>query len=178
MKFLNLSILIFAVVLFSACQEESNNNAVETAPDVVEQPQEAAQAQEAEQRAQQAERASQAPEAPQRPTTTVRFDEEIHDFGTIRDGEKVTHRFSFTNTGDKPLILSNVRGSCGCTVPEWDGDPIPPGETGSLTVEYDSRNKGSADGKVDTKFVTVTANTTPSTHRLTIRANVVKEGDS
>lgn len=168
MKYLNIAILVMAVALFSACQEENGANTVESAPEVVEQPQ-------AESAPQASDRESRVPPAPQGPTTTLRFEEEIADFGTIRDGEKVTHTFTFTNTGDQPLILSNVRGSCGCTVPSWDSDPIPPGETGSLTVEYDSRNKGSVDGKVDTKFVTVTANTTPSTHRLTVRANVVSD---
>ena len=109
------------------------------------------------------------------PTTTREFEKDLHDFGTIADGDKVTHSFVFTNTGDKPLVLSNARGSCGCTVPEWPREPIMPGETGELTVEYDSRNKGSVDGKTDTKFVTVTANTVPNTHRLTVRAHVVKE---
>ncbi len=175
MKYLNLSILFFAVLLFTACQEEESATAAEASPEVVDRPEQLDQAAE---RGRESERLASTPEAPERPSTTIQFDEETHDFGTINDGDKVTHRFTFTNTGDQPLILSNVRGSCGCTVPEWDRDPIPPGETGSLKVEYDSRNKGSVDGKVDTKFVTVTANTTPSTHRLTIRANVVKQDEA
>lgn len=180
MKYLSLTILFFGMLAFTACQSDGETNAAEDSPEVVDQTNNEDQVQNprearAASREETNNRADQTPEAPKGPSTTVAFENDVHDFGTIKDGDKVKHTFVFTNTGSDPLILSNARGSCGCTVPEWPRDPIPPGETGKLTVEYDSRNKGSVDGKVDTKFVTVTANTEPRTHRLTIRANVVKE---
>src|SRR5215204_6765023 len=56
-----------------------------------------------------------------------KFNEEEFNFGTIKQGESITHNFEFTNTGKEPLIISNAAGSCGCTVPEWPKEPIAPG---------------------------------------------------
>ena len=111
---------------------------------------------------------------PAGPTTSVKFDESTYDFGTITDGDKVRHTFQFTNTGNEPLIISNCKGSCGCTVPQCPKDPIAPGDAGEITIEYNSRgkSKGAAEGKPDQKFVNVTANTEPAATRLTIKALV------
>lgn len=111
---------------------------------------------------------------PAGPTTSVKFDETTYDFGAIMDGDKVRHTFKFTNTGNEPLIISNCKGSCGCTVPQCPKDPIAPGADGEITVEYNSRNKskGQVEGKPDQKFVNVVANTEPSSTRLTIKALV------
>ena len=54
------------------------------------------------------------------------FEKELHDFGQLVDGEKVSYSFKFSNSGDAPLIISNAKGSCGCTVPNWSRDPIAP----------------------------------------------------
>lgn len=97
------------------------------------------------------------------------FDKERHDFGQINQGDKPTTTFEFTNTGDAPLIISNAKGSCGCTVPEWPKEPIAPGEKGSIQVEFDSNGKSG----VQTKTVTLTANTVPNTKVLTITSNIV-----
>lgn len=91
------------------------------------------------------------------PTTTMAFAEETFDFGTVEEGEVVSHTYTFTNTGSEPLILSNAKGSCGCTVPDWPREPIAVGETAELTVTFNSKNKK---GKRDQK-VTITANTNP-----------------
>lgn len=97
---------------------------------------------------------------PAGPTTTMEFAETTHDFGTVKEGEIVTHTFKFTNTGNEPLILSDAKGSCGCTVPNWPREAIAPGESGEIVVEFNSKNK---QGKRNQK-VTVTANTaTPQT---------------
>lgn len=96
------------------------------------------------------------------------FTKERHDFGEIQQGEKVSTVFEFTNTGDAPLIITNAKGSCGCTVPEWPKDPIAPGEKGSIEVEFDSKGKSG----VQTKTVNLTANTVPNTKVLTISANI------
>ena len=100
----------------------------------------------------------------------MKFAEVEHHFGDITEGEKVETRFEFTNTGKEPLIISNAKGSCGCTVPKWPKEPIAPGETGELLVSFDSKGKPGS----QTKTVTVTANTEPAVTRLTIKAEVAK----
>lgn len=99
----------------------------------------------------------QQPEVPSGPTTTMTFDETTFDFGTIEEGEIVSHTYKFTNTGSEPLILSDAKGSCGCTVPSWPREPIAPGASAAITVEFNSKNKS---GQKNQK-VTITANTNP-----------------
>ena len=60
------------------------------------------------------------------------FREEEHNFGDIQDGAIVSHTFSFTNTGEAPLIISKATAACGCTVPQWPRQPIPVGGTGEI----------------------------------------------
>lgn len=110
------------------------------------------------------------PEVPAGPTTSMLFAEEIHDFGTINQDSENNHIFKFTNTGTEPLIISNARGSCGCTVPKYPKDPIAPGATGEIEVTYKpGKQKGS-----QTKTVTITANTNPSNTTVKITANVLE----
>ena len=112
---------------------------------------------------------------PKLPPTTIIFQESVFDFGTITDGEKVNHTFEFTNTGTNPLVITNAKGSCGCTVPDWPKEPIAPGETGEIQVEYNSTNKN---GQIQ-QTVTIDANTDPGQSKLTIKVNVIKkEGDT
>jgi hypothetical protein len=101
-------------------------------------------------------------------TTTIKFDELTHDWGSIKEGEKMTHIFKFKNTGSNDLIISDARGSCGCTVPEWPKEPIKAGKTGELKVVFDSNGKPGAQSKT----VTVTANTDPANTMLVIKGNV------
>jgi hypothetical protein len=72
----------------------------------------------------------------------IQFEKEIHNFGEIKeDGGKVTHSFRFTNTGEQPLVVHNVRASCGCTTPEWTRKPIKPGEKGFIKATFDPRRR-------------------------------------
>jgi hypothetical protein len=96
-------------------------------------------------------------DAPEAPLAAITFEQSSYDFGTVEDGAKVTQIFTFTNTSDEPLVIYNVKGSCGCTVPSWPRAVISPGETASLTAEFDSKNKT---GKRNQKIV-ITANTNP-----------------
>jgi len=65
-----------------------------------------------------------------------------YDFGRVReDNGMISHTFTFSNTGNLPLVLNNVRSTCGCTTPKWSREPIPPGEHGYLTVEFDPKNR-------------------------------------
>jgi hypothetical protein len=110
-------------------------------------------------------------QVPTGPTTTVQFDATDYDFGSVKEGEKVKHSYTFKNTGSEPLIISSAKGSCGCTVPKWPSEPIAPGGTGQIDVEFDSKGKP---GK-QTKRVTVTANTVPAQMFLNITGNVEKD---
>lgn len=112
---------------------------------------------------------------PTGPLTTIKFDEETYNWGKVMDGEKVTHVYKFKNTGTEPLIISNAKGSCGCTVPDWPKDAIAPGKSGEIKVIFDSTGKGGVGGKEDTKKVTVTANTDPVDTYLTITGKVDKK---
>ena len=103
------------------------------------------------------------------------FGEPTHDFGKIMDGDKVEHVFLFENTGSEPLVISNAKGSCGCTVPDWPKDPIKPGATGEIKVVYNSKGKGKVGGKNENKTVTITANTNPPETRIFVKGIVDKE---
>lgn len=83
----------------------------------------------------------------------VSFDKEVHDYGTVKQGGNGECEFKFTNTGTEPLIISDAKGSCGCTVPEWPKTPIKPGESAVIKVKYDTKRVGPIN-----KTVTVTSN--------------------
>ena len=110
------------------------------------------------------------------PTTTISVDEETFDFGTINDGDVVTHVFKITNTGSEPLVISNAKGSCGCTVPEWPRDAIAPGQHGEIKVTFNSSGKGApGEGSNQHKRVTLTANTDPVNTYLSVKGIVIKQ---
>lgn len=113
--------------------------------------------------------------APTGPITSIQFDETTYDYGTVKDGDKVKHIYKFKNTGKAPLIISDAKGSCGCTVPDWPREPIAPGKTGEIKVEFDSKNKGTEEGSNQSKRVTITANTDPVQTYLTIKGIVKKD---
>lgn len=115
------------------------------------------------------------PPAPTGPTTTVEFEELVYDYGEVVEGVMVKHQYKFKNTGNEPLVISDAKGSCGCTVPDWPREPIPPGGTGVINVQFDSKGKGSDDGGKQTKRVTVTANTNPAQTYLSISGVVKKD---
>ena len=72
----------------------------------------------------------------------ISFDKETHDYGVMKQHANGECVFVFTNTGTEPLIISNAKGSCGCTVPSWPREPIAPGATGELKVKYDTKRIG------------------------------------
>lgn len=111
------------------------------------------------------------PEKPKGPTTTIKFKKTTHDFGRVKQNSENLYWFEFSNAGKEPLLISNAQASCGCTVPEYPKEPIPPGGKGKIKVVY---SPGSQEG-LQTKNVTVTANTDPPQTILTITAQVVKE---
>ncbi len=101
--------------------------------------------------------------------TSIEFPNEVYEFGEISQGEKVEHSFVFKNTGDNPLLISEAKGSCGCTVPEWPKDPIMPGKEGKIDVVFDSNGK---QGKQNVT-VTVVANTVPNVSILALKGTVL-----
>lgn len=99
------------------------------------------------------------------------FEKSNFDFGTITSGEEVYHEFKFKNVGDADLIISQAKGSCGCTEPEYSKDAIAPGKEGVIKVTY--RSEGMS-GQIS-KTITILANTIPNTKVLTITGEVLKK---
>lgn len=96
------------------------------------------------------------------------FTDTNFDFGTITEGAKVTHVFIFKNEGNADLVLTSATASCGCTTPIFPHGVKHPGDTGTISVTFDSSNKT---GKV-TKSITVISNSQPPYKFLTINANI------
>ena len=97
------------------------------------------------------------------------FSETLHDFGDVKEEVgKIEHSFNFTNSGSLPLVIHNVRASCGCTSPEWSRQPIAPGAKGFVKVTFDPANRP---GNFN-KTITVTANTEEANTVLRITGNV------
>jgi len=109
-------------------------------------------------------------ELPAGPLTEIQFEEAIFNFGEVENGEIIQTVFSFTNSGDEPLLITNAKGSCGCTVPAWPKEPIMPGESGEFVVRFNSKNKVG----LTSKRVTITANTTPANTYLTVKGKVIE----
>lgn len=103
------------------------------------------------------------------PMPTMEFENELFEFGTISQGQKVTHDFKFTNKGKADLVINTAKGSCGCTVPEWPMHPIKPGESAVIKVVFDSDGKSGRQHKK----VSIIANTQPSTNLIAISGEVV-----
>ena len=92
--------------------------------------------------------------------------EKEFNFGSINQGDKVEHTFTFKNTGEADLIISDARASCGCTVPEYPKDPIKPGEEGKLKVTFNSAGKSGH----TMKTVTITCNTEKGVELINIKS--------
>lgn len=96
------------------------------------------------------------------------FEEDFYDFGELIEGDVVHHEYKFTNTGTKPLLISDARSTCGCTIPKWPKSAIAPGKSGVIKVKFDSKNKKN---KIE-KPITITANTFPADTKIYIRGFV------
>lgn len=100
----------------------------------------------------------------------ITFEKTEHDFGKIHEENgRVSVVFNFKNEGMAPLVLSNVRASCGCTTPTWTKEPVEPGQTGSITVTY---NPNGRPGRFQ-KTVTITSNASEATKRVYIKGEVI-----
>lgn len=100
---------------------------------------------------------------------SISWDKTVHDFGKFKEESgKQTCTYTFTNTGSQPLIITNVRASCGCTSPTWTKEPVKAGEKGYVKATYNPRNRP---GRFN-KSVTVTTNATPPTTILRLKGDV------
>ena len=99
----------------------------------------------------------------------ITFSSYEHDFGTINEGDVISHFFQFTNTGTGTLVINSANASCGCTVPKYDSKPIKPGESGFVEVRF---NSSGTDGH-QTKTITVMSNAEPEVVILKISADVI-----
>lgn len=97
----------------------------------------------------------------------LKFDKIMHDYGSMAYGADGTYHFKFKNTSDKPVVLTDVKSSCGCTVPSWSKEPIQPGETSSIKVVYNTKIAGTFN-----KTVTVYSTANNSPVRLIIHGEV------
>ena len=143
-------------VLFNSCSQNAEKTATEkqeqVAPDLVNNP------------------ATASGEVKNNKLPKFLFVETSFDFGTIKSGKTVTHVFKFKNTGDTDLLISEAKGSCGCTIPEYTKAPLKAGDSGEIKVTYHSEGMS---GQI-AKTITILANTIPNTKVLTISAEVVK----
>lgn len=96
--------------------------------------------------------------------------EAVYDAGTVAKGEIVRAKIAIKNVGDYPLVIANVKPACSCTVPSYDTDPVSPGETAYVNAEVDTDKTGKG---IINKPITITANTRPSTTKVTIKASVI-----
>lgn len=94
----------------------------------------------------------------------------VYDFGKIKHFGNGTVEFEFKNTGKDPLVITNVKSSCGCTVPTYPKEPIKKGETGKISVKYDTGRMGTFD-----KSITVYSNAKNSPVKLRIRGEVIPD---
>jgi hypothetical protein len=102
------------------------------------------------------------------------FTDTVFDFGTITTGAKVTHVFKFKNEGQGDLIIASATASCGCTKPSFPHEVKHPGDTGSISVTFDSSNKL---GKLE-KRITVVSNTQPAYRLLIINVNIIQPSNN
>jgi len=144
MKKLFLAVSVIALLSFVSCKEDASSK-VNTANVAVA-----------------AERDAAAKQIP-----VMTFDKVEHDFGTIEQNAPQETIFSFTNTGNAPLIITDAKSTCGCTVPKKPEGPVAPGEKGELVVKFN----GSGQNQVS-KTITVTANTEKGQELLKIKAFV------
>ncbi len=100
----------------------------------------------------------------------IKFESLVYDYGTMYQGADGSCEFKFKNEGDEPLVLSNVRSSCGCTIPKWPKDPIFPGQSGVIQVTYDSKRLG-----IISKQISVASNATEPAITLNIKGNIIQK---
>ena len=105
---------------------------------------------------------------------SISFDKTEYDFGTVDEGEVVKVTYKVTNTGKTDLVITNAQPSCGCTVPVWPKEPIKPGETADLKVEFNTAGKPNK----QMKTITLTTNTAVGREVVKLSGSVVPKAKS
>lgn len=146
--FINI-IVVLSVLMIVSCNNSSNHNEVNT--DLINNP------------------LSATNDADTSILPRFQWNEMVHDFGVVVQGERVSYAFRFKNVGKSNLVISSVHASCGCTVANYTKDPIAPGEEGKVEVIFDSSGRSG----IQNKTVTVVANTQPNSVELHFTAEVV-----
>lgn len=108
-----------------------------------------------------------AQDKPATPQDSIVFESTTHDYGTVVQASEGSCQFVFKNKGKAPIVLNEVKASCGCTVPEWTRTPVAPGEKGTIKVTYNTNNVGAF-----TKSITVNSNAVNNPVILIIKGNV------
>jgi len=102
----------------------------------------------------------------------ITFEKTTHEFGDVKEtGGPISHDFKFKNTGDQPIIISNVQASCGCTTPDWTKTPVAPGQSGLIKAQYNPLGRP---GQFN-KSLTITSNSVEATTVIYIKGNVVPD---
>ena len=112
------------------------------------------------------------PKSAEQPTgkePIITFDKTEHEFGKLLQGEVVTYSFHFTNTGNAPLLITEVKTSCGCTAGDFPREPIKPGQDGLIKATYDSKGHHG----FQSRTLSVISNTNPSMTVLRFKADVM-----
>jgi hypothetical protein len=104
----------------------------------------------------------------------ISFAEYEHNFGKVKEGEKVAYMFNFSNTGTIDLVVSSAVASCGCTVPKYSGKPVSPGKTGNIEVQFDTEGRNG----IQTKTITVRSNATTPIVILKITTEVINNNNN
>jgi len=145
MKKMILSACALSLVLFTSCKEDASSKIKD------------------ENVAQAAQRDANASKIP-----VMQFDKTEHDFGTIQDGTPVETVFTYKNVGNAPLVVTDIKTTCGCTVPQdWDRNPLAVGESSKFTVKFNGKGNGAVK-----KTLTVVANTEKGNEPVSIKANI------
>ena len=139
------SVLVLALCLLTACGDKGDGN---LSTDLVTNPKSASQ--------------------PSEKQPVITFDKTEHNFGTLLQGEVVTYSFRFTNTGNAPLIISNVNTSCGCTAGNFSREPVAPGEEGFVKATYNSKGHHG----FQSRSLTVVTNTNPNQTTLRLKGTI------
>ncbi len=101
--------------------------------------------------------------------TSIRFDTTEHDFGQVKEGERVVCHFDYENTGSANLLIQQAKASCGCTTPQYDTKPIPPGQKGTIEVMFNTKGRSG----MQRKTVTIIANTEPEQTVLSFTCEII-----
>ena len=148
-QFVTLAFIAFTVIAFTSCKPKQNGDG-KLSTDLVTNP------------------ASANGDDDEENVPVMVFEKDVHEFGKIVEGEKVSYSFKFKNTGKVDLIISDAKGSCGCTVPQWPKNPVAPGADGVVDVTFNSSGKSG----MQNKTVTLITNAIPNTKVLTITGEV------